>query len=54
MFIVLGYDELRLMARDFLCGHGRAHTEDQFDLSTIGVLVTGQVAREHFTVEVEA
>jgi hypothetical protein len=39
------------MARDFLCG--QANAEDQFDLSTIGVLVTRQVARKHLAVEVE-
>ena len=43
---------LRFIARDFLCGH--ADAKDQFDLSTICVLVAGQVARKHFAVEVEA
>ena len=60
--MLLGYGMLNGNARIFyatlddrsdLCWRGR-DTKDQFDLSTIRVLVTGQVAREHFAVEVEA
>ena len=43
---------LRFIARDFLCGH--ADAKHGFDLPAFGMLVTGQVAREHFAVEVEA
>ena len=48
-----GFFYATLDDRSDLCWRGR-DTKDQFDLSTIGVLVTGQVAREHFAVEVEA
>jgi hypothetical protein len=43
---------LRFIARDFLCGH--ADTKHGFDLPAFGMLVTGQVARKHFAVEVKA
>ena len=43
---------LRVSARVFLCGH--ADAKHGFDLPAFGMLVTGQVAREHFAVEVEA
>ena len=48
-----GFFYATLDDRSDLCWRGR-DTKDQFDLSTIGVLVTGQVARKHFAVEVEA
>jgi hypothetical protein len=44
--------DVEVNGKEFLCGH--ADAKDQFDLSTICVLVAGQVAREHFAVEVEA
>ena len=45
---------LRLMARDFLCGHSGTHAEDQLDLASFFVSVASEVLSQHFAVEVEA
>jgi hypothetical protein len=44
---------LRLMARDFLCGHGGTLAEGQFHFSTIDTFVASEVFRQRFAVEVE-
>ena len=41
--------------KEFLCGYGMTHTEDQFDLSAaIRMHITSEVTRKHFAVKVEA
>jgi hypothetical protein len=42
------------MARNFLCGHGGTHAEDQLDLASVLVGIASEVLSQHFAVEVEA
>ncbi len=55
MFIVLGYEELRIIARDFLCGQGRTHTEHKLHIDlTSGARFGSDEVRKNFAIEVEA
>lgn len=54
LFILLGYEVLRFIARDFLCGNGMTHTEHKLQLPTLGMLLSSEEHGENVRAEVHA